>query len=126
MADVPLLPEDEEKAVLKMVGISSLGRDEVEDVSDSKRPEVVGCEVVLAADALSGDCVFEWEEGVKLSEGVKGTVVYESGIAVDVVPEKRGGGWVVVRKVVRADMSVTEREVVLSGREYVVEMGKVT
>lgn len=63
---------------------------------------------------------------MKLSEGVKGTVVYESGTAVDVVPEKRGGGWVVVRKVVRADMSVTEGEVVLSGIEYVVEMGKVT
>lgn len=54
MADVPLLPEDEERAVLEMVGISSLGRDEVEDVSVSKRPEVVGCEVVAAVDVLSG------------------------------------------------------------------------
>lgn len=107
-----------------MVGISSIGRDEVEGVSVSKRPEVVGCKGVVAADVLPGDCVFEWEEGEKPSEGVKGTVVYESGIAVGVVPEMRGGGWVVVRKVVRT--SVTEREVVLSGIENEDEMGEVT
>lgn len=36
MADVPLLPVDEEKPVLKVAGIPSPGRDEVRDVSVSR------------------------------------------------------------------------------------------
>lgn len=108
-----------------MVGTSSLRRDEVEDVTVSKPPEVVGCEGVVATGVLPGDSVYEREEGVNPSEGVKGTAVYKSGIAVDVVPGMRGGG-VVVRKVVRADTSVTEREVVLSSIGKEVEMGEVT
>lgn len=74
---------------------------------------------------LSGNLVFELEEGEKLVEGVKVTVAYKSGERVVVVPEMNGDGWVGVRKAVRVDVSLTETEV-LSGIEDVEELGKVT
>lgn len=70
--------------------------------------------------------MFEWEKGVKLLEGVKVTVVYKSGAAVEVVAEMSGDGWDGVRKAVRVDVSTTEMETVLSGIADVVEPGKVT
>lgn len=81
---------------------------------------------MLVVGALSGDWVFELEGGVKFIEGVKVTVVDKSGVAVEVVPEMSGDGWVGVRKAVRVDVSMTEMETVLSGIEDVVEPGKVT
>lgn len=77
----------------------------------------------MAVVVLSGDWVFELEEGEKLVEGVKVTVAYKSGGRVGVVSEMSGDGWVWVRKFVRVDVSLTRTEV-LSGIE--VELGKVT
>lgn len=121
MADVPLLPVDEEKPVLKVAGSPSLGRDVVRGVSVSRR---AGRDGVVDTVVLSGGWV-ELEGGEKLVEGVSVTVVYNSGVTVVVVPGISGDGWVGVRKVGGVDVSVTEAEV-LSAIENVVEPRKVS
>lgn len=127
-ADVPLLPVDEEeRLVTAMVGIPSLGKEEVIDVRVPRLPEVVGCEEMVVVDTLSVECMFELEEAVGLLEGVGVTVVIKSAVGVIAVPEMSEDGRVDDRKVVGVDVSVTGTKVELSDAEYVAGgLGEVT
>lgn len=126
--DVPLLPVDEEeRLVTAMVGIPSLGKEEVIDVRAPRLPEVVGCEEMVVVDTLSVECMFELEEAVGLLEGVGVTVVIKSAVVVIAVPEMIEDGWVDDRKVVGVDVSVTGTKAELSDAEYVAGgLGEVT
>lgn len=110
-----------------MVGIPSLGKDEVIDASVSRLPEAVGCEEMVVVDKLSVEWIFELEEVVEVLEGVRVAVVIKPVAGVTVVPEVSEDGPVGVRKLAGVDVSLVETKVMLSDIEYVVRgLGTVT